>query len=78
MNIYLSYKQIFSHFSSEESLINSKTIFYKKISKTVIPCSWCLLKSIERLIEFINIVRMLFTFKAGRLLHIHLFFDWTI
>jgi hypothetical protein len=23
-------------------------------------------------------VRLLFTFKAGWLLHIHLFFDWTI
>jgi hypothetical protein len=76
INIYLAYKQIFSHFSSEESrigLTNPKTIFNKKISKTFIPCSWCLLKRIEHLMEFINMVRILFTFEVGRLLHIHLF-----
>jgi hypothetical protein len=79
INIYLAYKQIFYHFSSEESrmsLTNSKTIFNKKISKAFIPCSWCLLKLIERLLEFINMVKIFFTFEARRLLHIHLFFDW--
>jgi hypothetical protein len=42
INIYLAYKQIFSHFSSEESgvgLTNPKTIFNKKITKTFISCS---------------------------------------
>jgi hypothetical protein len=68
INIYLAYKQIFSHFSSEESrvgLTNPKTIFNKKISKSFIPYSWCLLKPIEHLMEFIDIVRIFFTFKVG-------------
>jgi hypothetical protein len=59
INVYLTYKQIFSHFSSEESrigLTNPKTIFNKKISKAFIPCSWCLLKPIERLMDSINMV----------------------
>jgi hypothetical protein len=46
INIYLTYKQIFIHFSSEESgipLTNSKTIFNEKIPKAFISCSWCLL-----------------------------------
>jgi hypothetical protein len=81
ININLAYKQIFTHFSSEESRVgitNPKTIFNKEVSKAFIPCSWCLLKPIERLIEFIDMVRISFTFKAGWLFHIHLFFDWTI
>jgi hypothetical protein len=81
INIDLTYKQIFTHFSSEESragLTNPKTIFNKKVSKAFIPCSWYLLKSIGRLMEFIDMVRIFFTFKAGWLLHIHFFFDWTI
>jgi hypothetical protein len=81
INVYLAYKQIFTHFSSEESrigLTNPKTIFNKKVPKTFILCSWCLVKPIEHLMEFIYMVRILFTFKAGWLLHIHLFFYWTI
>jgi hypothetical protein len=42
INIDLAYKQIFTHFSSEESrvgLTNSKTIFNKEVNKTFIPCS---------------------------------------
>jgi hypothetical protein len=78
INIDLAYKQIFTHFSSEESrvgLTNHKTIFNKEVSKAFMPCSWFLLKPIERLIECIDMVRISFTFKAGWLLHIHLFFD---
>jgi hypothetical protein len=81
INIDLAYKQIFTHFFSEESrvgLTNPKTIFNKEVPKAFISCSWFLLKPIERLIEFIDMVRISFTFKAGWLLHIHLFFDWTI
>jgi hypothetical protein len=81
INVYLAYKQMFTHFSSEESeirLTNPKTIFNEKIPKTFIPCSWCLLKPIECLIKFINMIKILFTFKVGWLLHIHLFFYWTI
>ncbi len=50
----------------------------EKISKAFIPCSWCLLKPIEHLMEFIDMVRISFTFKAGWLLHIQFFFNWTI
>ena len=81
INIYLAYKQIFTHFSSEESrvsLTNPKTIFNKKVPKAFISCSWCLLKPIDHLMKFINMVRILFTFEAGWLLHIHLFLDWII
>jgi hypothetical protein len=81
INIYLAYKQLFFYFSSEASrvgLTNSKIIFNKKITKAFISCSWCLLKPIERLMKFIDIVRIFFTFKARWLLHIHLFFKWTI
>jgi hypothetical protein len=81
INIDLAYKQIFTHFSSEESrigLTNPKTIFNKKVPKSFIPCSWYLHKPIERLMQFLNMVRMFFTFEVGWLLRIHLFFDWTI
>jgi hypothetical protein len=81
INIDLTYKQIFTHFSSEESrvgLTNPKTIFNKEVPKTFIPCSWCFLKPIEHLMEFIDMVRISFTFKSGWFLHIHFFFDWTI
>jgi hypothetical protein len=81
INVYLVYKQISTNFSCEESrirLTNPNTILNKKIPKTFISCSWCLLKPIKRLMEFINMVRILFTFEVGWLLHIHLFFYWTI
>jgi hypothetical protein len=45
INIYLAYKKIFAHFSSEECgirLTNPKIIFNKKIPKTFIPCPWSL------------------------------------
>jgi hypothetical protein len=78
VNIDLTYKQIFTHFSSEESrvgLTNFKTIFNKEVSKAFISCCWCLLKLIEHLMEFIDMVKISFTFKVGWLLHIHLLFD---
>jgi hypothetical protein len=81
INIDFAYKKIFIHFSSEESrvgLTNPKTIFNKKVHKAFIPYSWWLLKSIKSLMEFIDLVRIFFTFKAGWSLHIHFFFDWTI
>jgi hypothetical protein len=67
INIDLAYKQIFIHFSSEESrvgLTNPKTIFNKEVPKAFIPCSWCLLKPIECLMEFIDMVRISFTLVA--------------
>jgi hypothetical protein len=42
INVYFAYKQLFTHFSSEESrirLTNPKTIFNEKIPKAFIPCS---------------------------------------
>jgi hypothetical protein len=77
INIDLAYKQIFTYFFSEESrvgLTNPKTIFNKEVSKTFIPYSWCLLKPIEHLMEFIDMIRISFTFKVGWLVHIHIFF----
>jgi hypothetical protein len=68
INVYLAYKQIFTHFSSKASgvsLTNPKTIFNKKVPKAFIPYSWWLLKPMERLMEFIDMVRIFFTFKAG-------------
>jgi hypothetical protein len=56
---------IFSNEESRVGITNPKTIFNKKISKTFIPYSWCLLKLIECLIEFIDMVRIFFIFKAG-------------
>jgi hypothetical protein len=68
ININLAYKQIFTYFFSKESrvgLTNPKIIFHKEVTQTLIPYSWCLLKLIERLIQFINMVRISFTFKGG-------------
>jgi hypothetical protein len=42
-----------------------KLFSIRKIPKTFKSCSWCLFKPIERLTEFINMVRMFFTFEAG-------------
>jgi hypothetical protein len=42
-----------------------KKISIRKITKAFKPCSWCLFKLIERLMKFINMVRMFFTFEAG-------------
>jgi hypothetical protein len=78
---YIWHTNNFFHFSTEESrigLTNTKTIANKKIPNAFIPYSWYLLKPVERLMKFINMVMIFFTFKAGWLLHIHLFFDWTI
>jgi hypothetical protein len=37
-----------------------------------------LLEPIKRLREFVNMIRVLTIFKAGRLLNIDLFLDWSI
>jgi hypothetical protein len=37
-----------------------------------------LLEPIKRLREFIDVIRVLTIFKAGRLLNIDLFLDWSI
>jgi hypothetical protein len=56
-------------------LNNTKTLFNKKILKTFISCSWSFLKPIERLIEFVYMVRIFLIFKSQRLFHIDFLFD---
>jgi hypothetical protein len=61
IDIYLAYKQVTITYLSEKSRISVpdlESIRNKKISKAFIPCSWCLLKPIERLRELINMVGM--------------------
>jgi hypothetical protein len=61
INIYLAYKQITVVGLSEKSRIgfpDLESIRNKKISKSFIPCSWGLLKPIERLREVIDIVEI--------------------
>jgi hypothetical protein len=77
----LAYKQVFSNCFSEESRVsfnNFEAISDKKVSQAFIPCSWGLLEPIKRLLELINMVRILTIFKAGRLLNVYLFLDRAI
>ena len=57
----MAYKEITITSLSKESRINFpnlENIGNKEISKAFIPCSWGLLKSIERLRELVNIVEI--------------------
>jgi hypothetical protein len=77
----LAYKQVFSNCFSEESRVsfnNFEAISDKKVSQAFIPCSWGLLEPIKRLLELINMVRILTIFKAKRLLNVYLFLDRAI
>jgi hypothetical protein len=77
----LAYKQIiFKCFGKEcrIGLSDFESISDKEIFKAFIPCSWGLLEPIKRLREFINMVRLLTIFKAGRLLNIDLFLDRSV
>jgi hypothetical protein len=59
IDIYLAYKKISITSLSKESRIsfpNLESIRNKEISKAFIPCSWGLLKSIERLREPVDVV----------------------
>jgi hypothetical protein len=81
ININLAYKQfIIKCFGKERriGLTDFEAISNKEISKALIPCSWGLLEPIKRLRELIDMVRILTVFKAGRLLNIDLFLDWSI
>ena len=67
IDIYLAHKYIFVDFVSENSRIGFayfKALFKQEFLKAFIPCSWCLLKSIERLLEFVDMVEELGIFKA--------------
>jgi hypothetical protein len=59
INIYLAHKYIFINFVSENGRISFayfKALIKQELFKAFIPCSWCLLKPIERLLEFVDMV----------------------
>jgi hypothetical protein len=67
LHIYLAYKQITIASLSEKSRISFlglESIRNKEISKTFIPCSWGLLKSIERLRELVYMAGVPVILKA--------------
>jgi hypothetical protein len=55
-----------------------KALFEYEILKSFIPCSWCLLKPIERLMELEDVVGELGIFKTRWLPHIDQFLNWAI
>jgi hypothetical protein len=57
---------------------NLESIINKEISKAFIPCSWGLLKSIERLRELIYMVEIPVILKVRGLFHVYLLLDWPI
>jgi hypothetical protein len=81
IDIYLAYKKVTITSLSKESRIsfpNLESVRNKEISKAFIPCSWGLLKSIERLREVIDVVGIPIILKARGLFHIHFLLDWSI
>jgi hypothetical protein len=67
IDIYSAHKYIFIDFASKKGRISFayfKALFEQEFLKTFIPCSWCLLKPIERLLEFIDVVWELGIFKT--------------
>jgi hypothetical protein len=81
IDIYLEYKQVTITSLSEKSRIrfpNLESIRNEKVSKAFLPCSWSLLKSIERLRELIHMVVIPVILKARGLFHIHLLLDWSV
>ena len=68
IDIYLAHKYIFANFVSEKGSISFayfKALFKQEFLKAFIPCSWCLLKPIERLLEFVDMVGELGIFKPS-------------
>jgi hypothetical protein len=57
---------------------NLESIRNKEVSKAFIPCSWGLLKSIERLRELVHVVGIPVILKAKGLFHVYLLLDWPI
>ena len=55
-----------------------KALFEQEFLKAFIPCSWCLLKPIEHLLEFIDMVGELGIFKPRWLLHVHQLLYWAV
>jgi hypothetical protein len=77
----LAYKQITIASLSKKSRISFpdlERIRNKEISKAFIPCSWGLLKSIERLRELVYMVGLPVILEARGFLHVHFLLDWPI
>jgi hypothetical protein len=71
IDIYLAHKYIFIDFASKKGRIGFayfKALFEQEFLMAFIPCSWCLLKPIEHLLEFIDVVWKLKIFKIWWLL----------
>jgi malate/lactate dehydrogenase len=58
--------------------LSLESIRSEKISKAFIPCSWSLLKSIERHRELVNMVGIPVILEAKGLFYIHLLLDWSV
>ena len=81
IDIYLAHKYIFTNFASENGRIGFayfKALFKQEFLKAFIPCSWCLLMPIERLLEFVDMVGELGIFEARWLLNIDKFLNRAI
>ena len=55
----MAHKYIFANFVSKKGRIGFayfKVLFKQEFLKAFKPCSWCLLKPIERLLEFVDMV----------------------
>jgi hypothetical protein len=81
IDIYLAHKYILTNFASEKGRLGFayfKALFKQEILKAFIPCSWCLLKPIELLLEFVDVVGELGVFKTRCLLNIDKFLNMTI
>jgi hypothetical protein len=69
------------NFSSKESSIGFaylKALLEQEILKAFIPCFWCLLEPIERLTEFVDMIRTLGIFRTQWFLNIYFFGEWSI
>jgi hypothetical protein len=81
IDIYLAHKYIIFNFANKESRIDFayfKALFEQEFLKAFIPCSWCLLKPIERLLEFEEVVWEIGIFKTRWLLNKYQLLYWAI
>ena len=81
IDIYLAHKYIFANFVSEKGRVGFayfKALFKQEFLKAFIPCSWCLLKPIEHLLEFVDVVGELGIFKTRWLLNIDKFLNGAV
>jgi hypothetical protein len=81
IDIYLAHKYIIINFASKESRIGYayfKALFEQEFFKAFIPCSWCLLKPRERLLEFEDVAGELGIFEAWWLLNKDYLLYWAI